>query len=134
MGGKNEKKRSSKCFSYSFHRVHHKMKKKKKKALKNASTAPATNKSRRTPLCRCELLQIIKLIDCLKDLTVSKKQTNKKQNKNAEIKLDHPTRSGFIQSPNLRSLTSRTARVPNRSSGGHHESRIKQLILYPAAS
>ena len=74
----------------------------------HASTAPATNKSRRTPLCRCEVLQIIKLIDCPKDLTASKKQTNKKQNKNAEIKLDHPTRSGFIQSPNLRSLTSRT--------------------------
>ena len=55
----------------------------KKKALKkynktHASTAPATNKSRRTPLCRCEVLQIIKLIDCLKDLTASIK-TNKQK-------------------------------------------------------
>ena len=52
--------------------------KKKKKALKkynktHASTAPTTNKSRRTPLCPCEVLQIIKLIDCIKDLTASKK-------------------------------------------------------------
>ena len=50
--------------------------------MKHASTAPATNKSRRTPLCRCEVLHIIKLIDCLKDPTASKKT------KNAEIKLD----------------------------------------------
>ena len=85
-------------------------KNKQTKALKNynkthVSTAPATNKGRQTPLCRCEVLQIIKLIVCLKDLTASKKH------KNAEIILDQRTRSGFIQSPNLRSLTSRIVHV-----------------------
>ena len=57
-----------------------KCKNKQKKALKkynetHASTALATNKSRQTPLCQCEVLQIIKLTDCLKDL----KNKNKKK-------------------------------------------------------
>ena len=63
------------------------MKKKKKEKEKkgsekynetHASTAPATNKSRRTPLCRCEVLQIIiKLIDYLKELKAWKPKTLK---------------------------------------------------------
>ena len=79
---KKEKKKKLKKTTTQNASVHHKMKRKKKERKKplkkynetHASTAPATNKSRRTPLCRCEVLQIIKLIDCLKDLTVSKKK------------------------------------------------------------
>ena len=57
--------------------------------MKHASTAPATNKSRRTPLCRCEVLQIIiKLISYLQELTAWKR-------KNAEIILDHLIRLGL---------------------------------------
>ena len=57
--------------------------------MKHASTAPATNKSRRTPLCRCEVLQIIiKLIGYLQELTAWKR-------KNAEIILDHRIRLGL---------------------------------------
>ena len=52
----------------------------------HASAAMATNKSRQTPLCRCEVLQIIKLIDCVKDLTASK---NKTKQKPAKTILDH---------------------------------------------
>ena len=57
--------------------------------MKHASTAPATNKSRRTPLCRCEVLQIIiKPIGYLQELTAWKR-------KNAEIILDHRIRLGL---------------------------------------
>ena len=89
---KKTKEKSSKCFSYSFHRVHHKMqndfflKRLQRSTMKHASTAPATgNNSRRTRLCQSEVLQIIKLIDCLKDLTASTKP------KSSEIILDHRT-------------------------------------------
>ena len=47
------------------------------------------------------------LIASVKDLTASKKIPPK----NAELILDRRTRSGFIQSPNLRSLTSRIVHV-----------------------
>ena len=59
-----------------------------------------------------------------------KKQKTKQQTKNAEIKLDHRTRSGFIHSVTKFTISYELdcARVPNRSFGGHHESRIKQLI------
>ena len=83
-------------------------KKPQKKALKKYNKTRKYSSGHQHPLCRCEVLQIIKLIDCLKDLTASKKQTKQK---NAEIKLDHRTRNGFIQSPNLRSLTSRIVHV-----------------------
>ena len=68
--------------------------------MKHATTAPATNKSRRTPLCRCEVQQIIKLIDCL-NLRTSRRPKKQKRWNNPRSSY---TSSGFIQSPNLRSL------------------------------
>ncbi len=45
----------------------------------HTGTAPATNKSRQTPFCGCEVLQIliIKLTDYLKELTAWKPNAEK---------------------------------------------------------
>ena len=87
-----------------------KKKKKKKKALKKYNKTQVQLR----PPTRADELPFVDARYC-KSLNSSiasrTSRRPKKQTKNAEIKLDHRIRSGFIQSLNLRSLTRRIVHV-----------------------
>ena len=99
-----KKKKSSKCFSYSFHRVHHKMQKQTQKGSKEVQW---NTQIQIRPPTRADELPFVDARYCksLNSLIASRTSRHPEKQKHWNNPRSSYTSSGFIQLPDLRSLT-----------------------------